>query len=375
VRFIRHIFRLGIKELLALWRDPILLAFVVYLFTIAIYVAGSGMSFDLKNGALAIVDEDRSQLSLRLWQDFRPPYFRAPDEISIAEIDRTLDRGEETFVLNVPHHFQRDVVDNRNPKLQLNVDATAVSQAFLGAVYVQSIVADEIARYLAASSSGAAPLIDLRMRVKYNPNRESAWFVGVIELLMAITTISIFLPATALLREREHGTIEHLLVMPLSPAEIMFAKVWSSSLVVLVGVTLGLVFVVEGAFHTPIHGSVALFYLATLVYQMATAGLGMVLATIARTTPQMALLLLLVVAPMVFLSGAWTPPEAMPPGVQWLMYFSPLKYFVDISAGIFFRGVGLDVLWPQFASMAAIGAVMFGFALARFRATFSAVRL
>lgn len=375
MRFLAHAFYLGIKELKALRRDPVLLLFVVYLFTVTIYMTGVGMTFDLKGGALAIADEDRSQFSERLWQSFREPFFHPPTPIALSDIDRALDRGRETFVLDIPPHFERDLAAGRHPKLQLNVDATAISQAFIGAAYIQTIVTEEVNRYLSGTKTGAPPSIGLRMRVKYNPNRESPWFVSLVELMMATTVISIFLPATALLREREHGTIEHLLVMPLSPAEIMFAKVWSSSFVVLIGVTIALVFIVRGIFHTPVNGSLTLFYVAVLVYQIATSGLGMMLATVARTMPQMALLLLLIVAPMVFLSGAWTPPEAMPPGMQWLMYASPLKYLVEIGAGIFFRGAGLDVLWPQFLAMASVGAVTFVLALLRFRARFSAVRL
>ncbi len=361
------------KELLTLWRDPILLLFVAYAFTAEILIAGYGISLELRHAALAVVNEDGSQLAARLVQAFRAPYFRPPVTMSVREVDRALDSGRFTFVVDIPPNFQADLLAGRRPQIQINVDATAMSQAYIGASYIERIVARELHRYLGPEAEVRLP-IDARIRVKYNPNRESTWFVSVTEMLMMVTMMAVVLPATALLREREHGTIEHLLVMPLSPAEIMLAKVWASSLVVLCGTVFSTVVIVQGVFGAPMHGSMALFLAGTALYQFTTAGLGMVVATVARTTPQMALVTILVLTPMIFLSGAWTPLEALPRGVAALTHLSPLRYYMEFATGIFFRGAGLDVLWPQVLGMAAIGGALFGYALLRFRARFSIAR-
>jgi ABC-2 type transport system permease protein len=183
--------------------------------------------------------------------------------------------------------------------------------------------------------------------------------------------VSILLTGAALIREREHGTIEHLLVMPVTPGEIMTAKVWSMGLVVLLATAVSLVFVVQGALQVTVNGSVPLFLACAALSLFATNAIGIFMATLTRSMPQFALLLVLVLLPLQLLSGGSTPAESMPVFVQNVMQVAPTTHFVAAAQAILYRGAGLNVVWPHFLALMGIGVVFFGLALARFRKTIS----
>jgi len=364
-----HIFRLGVKELWSLVRDPTMLVLIAYMFTVSIYVAATAMPDSLHNAALAIVDEDGSALSARIAASFYPPHFQTPRLISRAEMDSGMDNGDYTFVIDIPPDFQRDVLAGRAPAAQLNIDATRMSQAFTGSGYVQQIVAGEVGEFLQRYRGSAAPPVDLALRARFNPNLDQSWFGSLMEIINNVTMLSIILTGAALIREREHGTIEHLLVMPVTPAEIMLAKVWAMGLVVLLAAGVALVFVVQGALHVPVQGSIPLFMLAATVHLFATTAMGIFLATLARSMPQFALLLVLVLLPLQMLSGGTTPRESMPVFVQDVMLAAPTTHFVAAAQAILYRGAGLDVVWPQLLANLGIASVLFTASLARFRRT------
>lgn len=367
----KNVFRLGVKELWSLVRDPIMLVLIVWTFTFAIYVAATAMPESLHNAPIAIVDEDGSPLSARIVSSFYPPHFKTPVLISLDDIDPGMDKGEYTFVLDIPPGFQRDVLAGRVPAIQLNVDATLMSQAFTGNGYIQQIVASEVNEFVQRYRATTTPPVELALRMRFNPNLEQAWFGSLMEIINNVTMLSIILTGAALIREREHGTIEHLLVMPVTPAEIMLAKVWSMGLVVLLAAMVALVFVVQGALHVPIQGSVALFIVAAALHLFATTSMGIFLATLARSMPQFGMLLVLVLLPLQMLSGGATPRESMPDLVQNIMLAAPTTYFVSAGQAILYRGAGIDVVWPQFLAILAIGTVLFFASLARFRKTIS----
>jgi ABC-2 type transport system permease protein len=200
-----------------------------------------------------------------------------------------------------------------------------------------------------------------------------SWFAGVMEIINHIAMLSIVLTGAALLREREHGTIEHLLVMPVTPFEIMAAKVWSMGLVVLGAATFSLLFVVQGVLRMPIEGSILLFLAGTVLCLFATTSLGILLGTVARSMPQFSLLLIMVFLPLVILSGAMTPRESMPAVVRWIMLASPTTHFVALAQAVLYRGAGPAVVWPQFAALALIGTAYFALALAQFRKSLAAM--
>lgn len=363
----RNLLHLAIKELRSLLRDPVLLGLIVYAFSAGIWLAATAMPDPLNAAAIAIVDDDRTPLSARLADAFQPPLFLPPRHIAPAEMDARMDSGLDTFALQVPAGFQRDLLARRSPALQLNVDATRMAQAYTGSAYIQAIVAGEIAEYLARERVvGAAP-VDLALRARFNPQLDDRWFGSVMELISNVTMLSIILTGAALIREREHGTIEHLLVMPVTPAQIMGSKVLAMGLVVLLAASLSLLVVVEGLLRVPIEGSVALFLAGAALLLFATTSMGIFLATIARSMPQFALLMLLVLMPLEILSGGMTPRESMPDLVRWIMFAAPTTHFVALAQAILYRGAGFSIVWPQFVALLVIGAAFFGASLAWFR--------
>jgi ABC-2 type transport system permease protein len=364
---VTNVLKLGIKELRGLRRDPMLLALIVYAFTLAIYTAARAMPETLNQAAIAIVDEDQSPVSSRIVTAFYPPYFVPPHLISPHEMDSRLDSGLDTFALDIPPNFQRDLLAGRSPTIQLNVDATRMSQAFTGGGYIQSIVSSEVSEFVNRYRGAASVPVDLNLRARFNQELNQSWFGAITNVISSITMLSIVLTGAALIREREHGTIEHLLVMPVSPTEIMISKIWSMALVVLLASTFALIFVVKGALSMPIQGSIILFLVGAALHLFATTSLGIFLATIAGSMPQFGLLLMLVLLPLQVLSGGLTPRESMPEIIQTIMLAAPNTHFIILSQGILFRGAGLDVVWPQFAALLVIGSVLFYFSLRRFR--------
>jgi ABC-2 type transport system permease protein len=367
LRHLTNIYRLGVKELWSLRRDPTMLVLIVYTFTIAVYTAATAVPETLQDAAIAVVDEDDSPLSSRIVTAFYPPRFTAPARITLAEVDPGLDAGDYTYVLDIPPGFQRDVLAGRAPNLQLNVDATRIGQAFAGAGLVQLIAMGEVSEFVQRYRSIAAPSVDLALRARFNPALKQSWFVSLMEVVSHVTMLSIILTGAALIREREHGTVEHLLVMPVTPAEIMLAKMWSMGAVVLLAASASLNLVIRGALNVTIEGSVALFLVGATLHLFATTAMGIFMATLARTMPQFGLLIMLVLLPLQVLSGGNTPRESMPRLVRDLMLAAPTTHFTELSQAILYRGAGLDVVWGSFAALLVIGAVFFFVALVRFR--------
>lgn len=366
-----NIYHLGTKELRGLLRDPFLAVLIVYAFTLAIYTAASAMPDTLNKASIAIVDEDRSPVSQRIIDSFYPPYFVEPQVIDSAEMDARMDMGLDTFALDIPANFQADLLAGDQPTIQLNVDATRMTQAFTGSSYIQSIVYYAISEFLARHRDDATSAVDLVLRARFNPQLDQSWFGALHNVITSITMLSIVLTGAALIREREHGTVEHLLVMPVTAFEIMTSKIWSMALVVLIASALSLVFVVQGLLSVPVLGSVPLFLLGAALHLFATTSMGIFLATVAGSMPQFGMLMLLVLVPLQILSGTLTPRESMPEIIQTIMLAAPNTHFGILSQAVLFRGAGLDVIWPQLLALAAIGSLLFFFALRRFRAFLS----
>ena len=361
------IFRLGIKELWSLWRDPMMLVLIVYTTTLAVYSAGKAQPETLNHVPIAIVDEDVSTLSQRIATAFFAPQFVGPDLIAPQDVDPGLDAGRYTLVLHIPPNFQRDVLAGKVPRVQLNMDATRMMQAFTSNGAVQQIVQLEVAEFVQRYRSVPAPAIDLAVRARFNPALTPAWFGSVMELINIVTMLSIILTGAALIREREHGTIEHLLVMPLTPFEIMMAKIWANGLAVLIGVTFALLVMVQQVLKVPIAGSLPLFLAAAACYLFAAASIGIFLGTLARSMPQFGLLVILSIIPLLMLSGGVSPRESMPQLVQNIMLAAPTTYFVRLAQAILYRGAGFDVIWRDLLAMTGVGACFFTVALLRFR--------
>ncbi|GGZ75312.1 ABC transporter permease [Ignatzschineria indica] len=364
-----NIYNLGVKELWSLFRDPMLLILIAFTFTVSVYTAATAVPDGLQNAAIAIVDEDRSTLSERIQSAFYPPQFTLPEEITLSEMDSGMDRGKYTFVLNIPPSFQQHLLGGREPTIQLNIDATRMTQGFTGNMIINQIINAEVREYLKRERIDADLPVNIVERMRFNPNLTASWFGAINEVINLVTMLSIILTGAAVIRERERGTIEHLLVMPLTPFEIMLSKVWAMGLVVLIASSLSLIFVVQGALDVPIEGSILLFIFGAALNLFATTSIGIYLATIARNMPQFGMLLLLVLVPLQMLSGGMTPRESMPELIQNIMLLAPTTHFIELGKAILFRGAGITIVWPSMLYLILIGVAFFYFANRRFKNT------
>ncbi len=364
---IGNIFWLGTKELHSFFRDFVLLGLVIYAFSIAIISQSQSSSQELHNASIAIVDEDRSALSRRIAHAFLAPYFQPPQAIAEHDIVPLMNAGRYTFVIDIPPNFERDVLGGRQPGMQVDVDATAMVQAGLGAGYIQQIISTEINGFVSHAESGPLSPVDLVVRIAFNPNVTTAWFTSVMGIINSITMLAIILSGAAIIREREHGTMDHLLVMPLTPFEIAMSKVCANGLVITVAVGLSLYGVVRTILGVPIAGSIPLFMVGVVAYLFFAASIGIFLGTVARSMPQLGLLFMLVFLPMNMLSGSNTPLESMPHWLATAMQASPSTHFVSFAQSILYRGAGFGVVWPEFVAVVMIGSLFFGLALLRFR--------
>ena len=367
MRTLSTIFWLATKELRSLFQDWVLLGLVVYSFSLAIIAQAQSNAQELHNASIGIVDEDHSELSRRIARAFLPPYFQPAEMVEERDVDHLMNIGKYTFIIDIPPHFERDVLGRRSPALQIAVDATAVVQAGIGSGYAQQIISTEINDFVARAVGTSRPPVNLAVRIAFNPNVATAWFTSVMGIVNSVTMLAIILAGAAVVREREHGTMDHLLVMPISPFEIAMSKILANSLVITVAVALSLYILLRPLLGVPIAGSVPLFMVGVVLYLFFATSIGVFLATIARTMPQLGLLYILVAVPLNLLSGGNTPLESMPPFLRTVMQASPSTYFVSFAQGILYRGAGFDVVWPQFAAVGAIGGLFLGLGLLRFR--------
>jgi ABC-2 type transport system permease protein len=197
----------------------------------------------------------------------------------------------------------------------------------------------------------------------------SSWFASLLELLNMFTMVSLLLTAANLVREKEHGTAEQLLVSPARPMEILLAKIIPTVILVLGLSMLSFLLVIKPVFHVPFRGSIVLFYCVAALYVFAMTSMGIAIAVVARNLAQAMMLMILILQPMVFLSGAWNPPEAMSPWMQWISLISPLRYFTDFGYGVILKGSGLRVVAWDIAGIVVLGTVLFSFSLAWFKRT------
>lgn len=369
MQWLSNIYRLGVKELRSMRADPVLIILIFYVFSFAVYAVATGAKLEVVNASVAYVDLDRSELTGRIVGAILPPEFDTPQEISASDVDRVMNNGTYVFVLSFPPRFEADVLAGHQPSVQLNVDATAMVQAGNGSVFLQEVITAEISNFVTGDDTSTTLPIDLIVTPQFNPNLQSTWFSSVMQVINNITILSVLLTGAALIREREHGTIEHLLVMPVSPSEIMLAKIWANGLAIIVAAVLSLWLVVQGILGVPIAGSVTLFVVGAVIYLVSVTGLGILLATFTTSMPQFGLLALPVLVIMNLLSGSTTPMESIPNWLQTIMQIAPSTHFVAFSQAILYRGAGLETVWVNMLVMMALSIIFFVIALLRFRQT------
>ena len=358
------------KEMLQLSRDVPIGLLLVYSLTLAVYIAGNGIRSQLHNASILVLDADHSFSSRELIHRFQAPFFRLEGEIADPQ------EGKAMAVLEIPPRFHEQLMTGERTAVQFLVDTTNAPQGLSAASYAVRIIAQFEQEIVLArvggteTSSQKLPVIVSDHRVWYNPDQNDTWFESVSHLLRQITIFAILLPAAALVREKERGTVEQLLVSPLTPFQIMLPKVLAMTVVILCATAVALFGIMRPAFGVPIRGSALLFFTLTALFVFSTAGMGLAAATIARNQAQVGMMTLLVVAPMMLLSGLVAPMEALPTWTRNLMILSPLRYFIDIANGILLKGSDLSLLWESVLSMVLLGGGLFGFGMWRFRRQF-----
>ena len=363
-----NIFHLVIKELRSIRADPVMLLLVVYSFSISVNTVATGAVTEATNLSVGIVDEDGSDLSRQIAEGLRAPTFQPPVHITASDMDPMMDQGKLLFVVEIPPNFEADIRAQRKTGIQINVYATALAQAGNGAGYWSTAIANEIQRFTSGGKGSTGPPINLVVRAAFNPNLRTSWFSAMTQVINQITLLTVILTGAALIREREQGTVEHLLVMPVVPTEIMLAKMIANGLVILVAAMLSLQFVVHWWIGSPINGSILLFLLETAIYALVVAALGILLGTLATTMGQFGLLAIPVLIVTQLLSGSSTPMESMPVWLQYLIKtISPTPHFVSFAQAVLFRGADITLVWQELAAMLAIGVVYFTVASVRFR--------
>lgn len=366
-RWLINVWLLGVKELRSVLKDVTLMALIVFAFTVAIQLVATGLKAEVSNASVAIVDDDHSELSRRLRDAVRPPYFKPPVDIARGDVSAAMDGGRYIFVIEIPPRFQADVLARRSPAVQILVDATAMTQAGLGAVDFQRIFAAETLDFLHARGLLVALPVTVTSQIFFNPNSQSAWYSSVMQIVTNVTVLSIILVGAAVIREREHGTIEHLLVMPVRASEIAFSKILANGLVIFLASIASLWFVVHGALAVPLAGSLALFAGAMVLYLFSVTSLGMWMATLAPSMPQFGLFAVPVYAIAYLLSGAATPLESMPPAIQIVARLLPTTQFVSLSQAVLYRGAQTATVWPELAMICGWGVLFVALAVQRFR--------
>ena len=372
LRWLKNVFYLSGKELRSLFSDPVLLALIIYMFTLALVMISNAITTEVKNASVAVIDNDHSALSYRLRNSLIAPNFKKVDTVKYDDIDHLMDTGAYTFVIDIPPNYQRDILAQRQPTIQLLVDATAMTQANIGASYINQIFSGEINQFLKKESYAAFMPIKSAVNILYNSNYSSQWFMGALQLVGSLNLLTLLLVGAAVIRERERGTIEHLLVMPVSSSEIALSKILANGLVLLTVTLLSLRFIVGGVLNVPLpEGAVPLFGLGAAAFIFSISSLGILLAIFAPTMPQFGLLCLPVYIVMYLLSGTMSPLENMPETAQLITQFSPTTIFGSFAQDVLFRGAGPEMVWDKIAKMAAIGSVFLVIALVQFKSMLS----
>lgn len=376
--WLSNIFILSLKEVKSLLSDLILVALMVYFFTVAVVVAAKGASQEVRNAPVAVADHDVSALSLRLRDAVRPPHFKIPESVSDEDVQRHMDLGDYYFVLDIPPNYEKDYLDGRKPRIQILVDATAMTLAGTGTGYLSSVLADELGKsatdYGRAGQSPAEPAVlkaEPAVNVMFNPNSSAIWHMGVVQIVGNLTLLTLMLSGAAVIREKERGTIEHLLVMPVSASEIAIAKVCANGSVIVLLALVSLWCIVHAGLGVPIEGSMWLLTGGMLIYVLSFASLGILLAVLAPSMPQFGLLCIPVYMLVYLLAGATSPVESMPETMQKIIQISPTTQFVSFVQDVVHRGSEIDDVYRRLLIMLGQGLFFLILALSRFKSMLS----
>ena len=355
------------KELRTFLRDRALVVVVAFMFLWDPYQSASQFTFAINHYPIAAYDLDRSPESRAFLEELRTPYFSLRRYVTNdREIAPLLVHDAASAVVVIPEGFGRRILQGRAAPVQVISDGTYTPTSQLAGAYIAQIAHDFAETQAGgASRHTALPIVDARLRVRYNASLVEEWYRSLDELFMAVVIIALLLPAAFMVREKEQGTIEQLLVSPVRPWEIMASKLVPMVVVALAATAAGLG-ILAAAFQLPVRGSLVLFLVATALAVFATGGYGLVIATVARTLPTALLLAFMLHIPIHLLSGNITPVEAMPAWQYYATLLSPQRYYLNIGYSILLKGTGLAMLWPDFLGLLLVGTGTFAVGAWRF---------
>lgn len=353
------------KEFIQMWRDKMLLFILIWSFTVSPFVASNGMSMEISHHPYIVYDQSQSPGSRELLSRFREPYFRLLDVVySNREVVEYLDSGKASMAIVIPPDFAKKISAGSPANFQVISDGTISLSATVAVMYVAQIsgsyTLDLIEqRGLGTIAKQSIPYINIDNRIEYNPNMTNAWFSGLVDFISKITMVSLLLTAAAVVREKEYGTIEQLMVTPARSFEIFLSKIIPNIFLIVPLSLVGLVGVMKGFYGLPIAGSIFLFYLVLVLYIFVMSSLGIQIALLAKNLPQAIMMMMVLLMPMIFLSGTFTPMEAMKPWMRWTGLLIPMHYFVDFTFDVLLKGNSLYYVWPSILGLVVLGTALF----------------
>ncbi|MEW6143527.1 MAG: ABC transporter permease [Thermodesulfobacteriota bacterium] len=359
------------KEFLQFSRDKMLILLILFTYSAEIVLCTYALDFDVSNLRMVVYDQDKSQTSQILIERFiSSEYFgKTFFVVDENEVNRLLDKGEADIGIIIPQDFSESISEGRTADIQAVFSGTNSNTANIARNYAISIIngfsLDEFVEFagMKGLSITNIPNIEPEIRIWYNSELEFRYFMAISMIVVAGILIGIVHIAATMVREKESGTIDQLIVTPLRKYEIILSKVVPTMTVGLLALIPSLLIAIW--FRVPIRGSVPLFFFTSAIALFSSMGIGAYISTVSSNLQQALLIAFFVLFPLMFLSGTLVPIESMPASLQYLSYLSPVRYYMEITLGIFLKGNGLTILWPKLISLFAFGVILFSFSLYR----------
>ncbi len=369
--FLLRVKAIARKEFIQLRRDPRMLFIAFMAPIIQLTLFGYAATLDVKSVPVVVCDMDQSMQSRAVLNAVTSSgYFDIESRVpSVRDVRRSIDDGDAMVGIVIPDGLERDINAGKKAHIQTIIDGSNAIYATMVRSYLERIITNRALDLSAVemSRNGYKPYtpLDIQQRVWYNPTLKSRDFMvpGVFALVLMI--ISTVLTSMAIVKEKERGTIEQLIVTPIKPLELIAGKLLPFAIISLIDITL-VTMVAVFWFRIPLHGSFALLFLLSALFMLTTLGLGLLISTVSRTQQQAMMISLLLIMPIILLSGVMSPIENMPIGVQYFTLLIPLRYFIVIVRSIFMKGSGMSILWPDALALAAFGIVLFLLSVSRF---------
>ena len=367
------LWRVVVKELFQLRHDRKMIPALVAGPLIQLLALGYAANTDVNRIPTLLVDEDRTPASRALVDRFTGSgYFTLAGAVATAgQAEPWLVDGRAQVALVIPGRYGEDVAAGRPPRVQVLADGTDANSAVVGLGYASRILAEAGAELAVQRSprrqAPAAAGVELVPRVWYNPDLKSRWFYVPAVLAMVLMLVTMMMPSMAVVREKEIGTLEQIIVTPLAPWQLIVGKLCPFVAIGIFDLLL-ITGVARWLFGVPLRGSLLLLVLLTLLYLLNTLGLGLLVSTVVSTQQQaMMFSAFVVMVPMIYLSGLIFPIDNMPRAVQLATYAVPVRYYANVIRGIFLRGSGIAVLWPDALALLGLGSLLLLLASLRFR--------